>query len=219
MRLEFDQYPLSFATMKAIRLVRIPMQDAEVYYLSDLNLAFERDEVLQQLIAEVPWRQDNIVVWGKLYSQPRLIAWYGDPDCSYTYSGITLAPLPWTDLLLEIKERVETVAAASFNSVLLNYYRDNRDSMGFHSDDESELGEKPAIASLSLGEERTFILKHKVNKLAKPVRLRLASGSLLLMKGETQRYWKHGIAKESRPCGPRINLTFRRIVSQGTVLV
>jgi alkylated DNA repair dioxygenase AlkB len=90
--------------------------------------------------------------------------------------------------------------------------------MGFHSDDEPELGARPIIASLSFGEERMFIMKHRVNKLAKPVRLRLESGSLLLMKGETQLYWKHGIAKESRPCGPRINLTFRRIISQGSVL-
>jgi alkylated DNA repair dioxygenase AlkB len=193
------------------RLVRIPMPDGEVYYLSELKLGRDPDSVLRQLIADVTWRQDNILVWGKMYSQPRLVAWYGDPGSDYTYSGIRLIPLPWTELLLEIRRRVETVTAASFNSVLLNYYRDNRDSMGFHSDDEPELGEKPIIASLSLGEERTFVLKHKVNKLAKPIRLRLASGSFLLMKGETQRYWKHGILKETRPCGPRVNLTFRRI--------
>jgi alkylated DNA repair dioxygenase AlkB len=198
------------------RLEKTPLSDGEVYYLSNLHLGRHPDEILHQLIAEIAWRQESIVVWGRLYSQPRLIAWYGDRDTSYAYSGITLEPLPWTDLLLEIKKRVETVTLASFNSVLLNYYRDNRDSMGFHSDDEPELGERPAIASVSLGEERTFILKHKVNKLAKPVRLKLASGSLLLMKGETQRYWKHGIAKETRPCGPRINLTFRRIAMLDT---
>ncbi|WP_324096714.1 alpha-ketoglutarate-dependent dioxygenase AlkB family protein [Candidatus Binatus sp.] len=193
------------------RLVRIPMPDGEMYYLSDLELGCDPDSALRQLIADIPWRQDNIFVWGKMYSQPRLVAWYGDPGSDYTYSGIRLIPLPWTELLLEIRRRVETVTAASFNGVLLNYYRDNRDSMGFHSDDEPELGERPIIASLSLGEERTFVLKHKANKLAKPVHLRLASGSLLLMKGETQRYWKHGILKETRPCGPRVNLTFRRI--------
>ncbi len=196
------------------RLETIPIPDGEIHYASELDLGHATDTVLRQLIAEIPWRQENIVVWGKLYSQPRLIAWYGDRDSSYTYSGITLEPLPWTELLHEIRKRVETVTAASFNSVLLNYYRDNRDSMGFHSDDEPELGERPVIASISLGEERTLVLKHKVNKAAKPVRLRLTSGSLLLMKGETQRYWKHGILKETRPCGPRINLTFRRIVSR-----
>ncbi|MGB8683905.1 MAG: alpha-ketoglutarate-dependent dioxygenase AlkB [Candidatus Binatus sp.] len=200
------------------RLVRIPIADGEVYYLSELRLGRNAVSILRQLIADVVWRQDKIVVWGKMYSQPRLVAWYGDRGSDYTYSGIRLTPLPWTDLLLEVRRRVETVTASSFNSVLLNYYRDNRDSMGSHSDDEPELGERPVIASVSLGEERTFVLKHKANKLAKPVRLRLASGSLLLMKGETQRYWKHGIAKETRPRGPRINLTFRRIVSQANVL-
>jgi alkylated DNA repair dioxygenase AlkB len=113
--------------------------------------------------------------------------------------------------LLDIKSPVEAIAGDKFNSVLLNYYRDHRDSMGMHSDDERELGKLPLIASLSLGGERTFILKHKTRKDLKPVRLKLASGSLLLMKGETQRHWKHGIEKETRPCGPRVNLTFRRI--------
>ena len=187
------------------------MPDAEVYYLSNLELGHSHNAELHQLIADVPWRHEEIFVWGKMYQQPRLIAWYGDRGVDYTYSGLRLIPLAWTDLLLEIRRRVESAAATDFNSVLLNYYRDNRDSMGFHSDDEPELGERPAIASLSLGEERTFVLKHKVDKLAKIVRLRLASGSFLLMKGETQRYWKHGIAKETRPCGPRVNLTFRRI--------
>jgi alkylated DNA repair dioxygenase AlkB len=201
------------------RLERIPIADGEVYYVSDLTLGRSAHALLRQLTAEIPWRQENILVWGKLYSQPRLVAWYGDRGSDYTYSGIKLTPRPWTDLLLDIKRRVEAVSATAFNSVLLNYYRDNRDSMGFHSDDEPELGARPIIASLSFGEERMFIMKHKVKKLAKPVRLRLESGSLLLMKGETQRYWKHGIAKESRPCGPRINLTFRRIVLQGTELV
>ena len=195
------------------RLEKVPMPDGEVYYLCHLNLGHHHDAVLHQLIADVPWRRENVVVWGKMFPQPRLVAWYGDRGCDYTYSGIRLAPLLWTDLLLEIRRRIETVVEAPFNSVLLNYYRDNRDSMGFHSDDEPELGARPVIASLSLGEERTFILKHKANKFAKPVRLRLASGSLLLMKGETQRYWKHGIAKETRRCGPRVNLTFRRIAS------
>ncbi len=194
------------------RLERIPIADGEVYYLSKLELGCDDNEALDRLIADVPWRQESILVWGKMYLQPRLVAWYGDRGSDYTYSGITLTPLPWTGLLLDIKRRIETVTEASFNSVLLNYYRDNRDSMGFHSDDEPELGSRPVIASLSLGEERTLVMKHKLNKLAKPVRLKLASGSLLLMKGETQRYWNHGIAKESRPCGPRINLTFRQII-------
>ena len=192
-------------------LAPIPMQDAEVYYLCHLPLVQPHHVVMNQLIAEVPWRTEHIVVWGRTYPQPRLIAWYGDAGMNYTYSGIQLTPLPWTETLLDIKSRVQAVARTDFNSVLLNYYRDHRDSMGLHSDDEPELGEQPILASLSLGEERIFILKHKRDKVLKPVRLKLASSSLLLMRGDTQRYWKHGIDKEARPCGPRVNLTFRSI--------
>jgi alkylated DNA repair dioxygenase AlkB len=192
-------------------LERIPMPDAEVYYLPELRLTQTAEAVMKQLIDEVPWRGENIIVWGKTYPQPRLTAWYGDNGANYTYSGIHLAPLPWTHTLIDIKNRVEEIAGTNFNSVLVNYYRDHHDSMGLHSDDEPELGRWPIIASLSLGEERTFILKHKTRRDLKSVRLQLASGSLLLMKGDTQHCWKHGIEKEKRSCGPRINLTFRRI--------
>ena len=195
------------------KLERIPMQDAEVYYQRQLSLAEPGHAVMRYLIDEVPWRAETIVMWGKTFLQPRLIAWYGDPGKNYTYSGIRLDPLPWTQTLLDIKRSIETVAGNHFNSVLLNYYRDHRDSMGLHSDDEPELGERPIIASFSLGEERTIIFKHKTNRDMKPVRLRLASGSLLLMKGQTQRHWKHGINKETYPYGPRVNLTFRRVRS------
>ncbi len=195
------------------RLEPIPLQDGEVYYLRHLPLGETPDKIMRRLIDEVPWRAENIVVWSKSYPQPRLIAWYGDVGKDYTYSGIRLTPLPWTQILLDLKSRVEAAAHAGFNSVLLNYYRDHRDSMGLHSDDEPELGKRPILASLSLGEERTFILKHKRDKNVNPVRLKLASGSLLLMKGDTQRYWKHGIHKENLPCGPRVNLTFRRIIT------
>ena len=200
------------------RFCRIAVPDAELYYLSDFVSEPRRDAILRHLIDDTPWRQESVVVWGKTYLQPRLTAWYGDPDSYYTYSGITLTPIPWTDLLLEIKHRIETATSAAFNSALVNYYRDDHDSMGLHSDDESELGPRPIIASVSLGEERTLTMKHKVDKLAKPVRLSLASGSLLLMKGDTQKYWKHGIAKETRRCGPRVNLTFRRIVARSSGL-
>jgi alkylated DNA repair dioxygenase AlkB len=202
-----------------IHLQPLPIPDSDICYLPTLDLPRTPDEILHHLITHTPWRQDEITVWNKRYQQPRLVGWYGDPGSAYTYSGITLTPLPWTDLLLDIKKQVEKVAAITFNSVLLNYYRDNNDSMGFHSDDEPELGKKPVIASLSLGEERTFILKHKTNKLTKPFRLRLASGSLLLMKGTTQKHWKHGIAKEAHQSGPRINLTFRRIELSRTEII
>ncbi len=167
---------------------------------------------MRELIERVPWRNDEIVVWGKKHRQPRLSAWYGDKDCSYTYSGIRLEPIPWSAALLEIKRQVERLTQTTFNGALLNFYRDQRDSMGFHSDDEPELGPQPVIASLSLGERRTFILKHKSRKDLKPARIALESGSLLVMKGATQEHWKHGIDKETRQCGPRVNVTFRRIV-------
>jgi alkylated DNA repair dioxygenase AlkB len=193
-------------------LERVPMPDADVAYLEHLPLVHPATQVMQRLIAEIDWRVEEVVMWGRRVPQPRLTAWYGDPGASYTYSGLQLAPLPWTPLLLDIKGHVGTAAGSSFNSVLLNYYRDHHDSIGFHSDDEPELGKQPVIASLSLGEERTFILKHKKSRAAKPVHLRLASGSLLVMRGDTQHCWRHGILKESRPCGPRINLTFRTII-------
>jgi alkylated DNA repair dioxygenase AlkB len=191
---------------------RIAMPDAEVFYLTRLALAQPDTEVLERLIAEIPWRCEEVAMWGRRMPQPRLTAWYGDPGASYAYSGIELRPLAWTPILLDIKSRIEELVGATFNSVLLNYYRDHQDSVGFHSDAEPELGEQPVIASLSLGEERIFVLKHKTLKHVEPVRLRLASGSLLLMKGDTQRCWRHGVPKESRPCGPRINLTFRQII-------
>jgi len=194
-------------------LAYVPLQDAEMYYLRHLPLAEAPHIVMGRLIDEIPWQAEKIVVWGRTYPQPRLIAWYGDIGKNYTYSGTNLSPSLWTQALLDIKRRVEAVARTDFNSVLLNYYRDHRDSMGLHSDDEPELGERPILASLSLGEERTFVLKHKREKSLKPVRLKLASGSLLLMKGDTQRCWKHGIGKETGPCGPRVNLTFRRILT------
>ena len=194
----------------------IAMPDGDVLYLPEAVPAAERDTILRRLITEVPWRQEKIVVWGKSYLQPRLIAWYGDPGCRYTYSGITLSPLPWDALLLELKDLAESMSDSAFNSVLLNYYRDQRDSMGLHSDDEPELGARPILASLSLGEERTLIFRRKLRKDADRVRIKLASGSLLLMKGDTQRYWKHGIEKETRRCGPRVNLTFRQIVARSS---
>jgi alkylated DNA repair dioxygenase AlkB len=189
----------------------IPMPDADVSYLDHLPLAEPDTVILQRLIAEVPWRSEELVMWGRRMLQPRLTAWYGDAGARYAYSGIELAPLPWTPLLADLKARVEEVAGVTFNSVLINYYRDHRDSVGFHSDNEPELGERPVIASLSLGEERIFILRHKTARQLAPVRLRLESGSLLLMRGDTQRCWRHGVPKETQPCGPRVNLTFRQI--------
>jgi alkylated DNA repair dioxygenase AlkB len=189
----------------------LPLDDAEVLLLRQINLPRPAPTLLEELIRETPWRREEITVWGKTHLQPRLIAWYGDEGRNYTYSGISMNPLPWTQTLSELKAIVESTCNEKFNSVLLNYYRDGRDSIGFHSDDEPELGPRPTIASLSLGESRVFSFKRKGRPDAKIVNIELTSGSLLLMKGDTQRNWKHGIAKSSRPLGPRVNLTFRKI--------
>jgi len=191
----------------------IRLAGADVSYKSSIPLCADPDFLMCELIKDTPWRQEDVIVWGKKYMQPRLIAWYGDAGRKYKYSSVALDPLPWTERLLAIKKCVESAAETSFNSVLLNYYRDQNDSMGFHSDDEKELGSNPTIASVSLGAERTIIFKHKTEKNIKPIRLILASGSLLLMKGETQKNYKHGISKESQKIGPRINLTFRTILT------
>jgi alkylated DNA repair dioxygenase AlkB len=188
-------------------LMPIPLEDGELSILAQLPLSISNEEVLARLIAETGWRSEVVTVWGRQHPQPRLTAWHG--EAGYRYSGLSLAPLPFTALLLEIKAAVEQASGRRFNSVLLNYYRDQRDSMGMHSDDEPELGPEPAIASVSFGATRTFILRHKAG--GRTVRLDLTSGSMLLMAGATQANWQHGINKLSRPAGPRINLTFRKI--------
>lgn len=194
----------------AKELEQLPMVGADVSYVENFDLGVDPDDLLAELIASTPWRAETVVVWGKSHPQPRLVAWFGDSEKSYSYSGINLSPLPWTASLLAIRERVQAMTDATFNSVLLNYYRDHRDSMGFHSDDEPELGPRPTIASVSLGETRTFIFKPKMAG-PKPVKIPLVSGSLLVMRGDTQKNWKHGIEKSTKPCGPRVNLTFRFI--------
>jgi len=188
---------------------RLPLIDADLQLWPQVDLGRSYDSLLQAIIEDTAWRQEEITVYGKPYLQPRLSAWVG--DLAYSYSGIRLEPQPWTSTLLHIKLRVEALVEREFNSVLLNYYRDQDDSMGMHSDDERELGLQPVIASLSLGEERRFLLKHKSCKDLKTIKLALPAGSLLLMQGDTQKYWRHGINKEKQPCGPRINLTFRNI--------
>jgi alkylated DNA repair dioxygenase AlkB len=189
-------------------LTPIPLEDGALSMLVQLPLSISNASVLERLMAETAWRSEQITVWGKQHPQPRLTAWHG--TAAYTYSGLTLQPLPFTPLLLEIKAAVEHACGRRFNSVLLNYYRNERDSMGMHSDDEPELGAEPAIASLSFGATRRFILKHKTKKTT--VRLDLTCGSLLLMAGATQTHWLHGINKQTRAAGPRINLTFRNIL-------
>ena len=192
-----------FTTSKI--LTPIPVADGELAFLAQLDLPLANDEVLARLVAETAWRSEVITLWGKQHLQPRLTAWHGEK--AYSYSGLKLAPLPFTALQLQIRSAVETATGRRFNSVLLNYYRDGRDSLGMHSDNEPELGPEPAIASVSFGATRTFILQHRATK--QRLLLGLTDGSLLQMSGRLQNIWLHGINKTTRPVGARVNLTFR----------
>lgn len=182
--------------------------DAEIIYHKEFLQSIEADILFHQLMTETPWRQDPITVFGKSYPQPRLTALYGNQDLSYGYSGIRMQPLEWTETLLEIKNKIESITPVKFTTVLLNLYRDGKDSNGWHADNEKELGINPYIASLSLGQSRDFHLKHNTMKEER-IKIELHHGSLLLMGGTTQHFWKHQIAKTTKPIGPRINLTFR----------
>ena len=189
-------------------LLPLPLDDGELGWMAQLPLPWSNADVFARLLAETDWREETVVIYGKRHLQPRLSAWYGEK--AYAYSGLRLQPVPFTPLLLTLRDAVEAATGHAFNSVLLNYYRNERDSMGLHSDDEPELGPRPAIASLSFGEARTFILKHKHTR--QTVRVPLTDGSLLLMAGDTQQYWLHGINKMTKSLQGRINLTFRKIV-------
>jgi len=190
----------------------VPLIDGDIRFVAGFLTRAESDACFSELLDLVEWEQHIIRIRGREIASPRLSAWYGDPDAHYRYSGLSLEPRAWLPPILALKARVETVCAAPFNSVLLNLYRDGSDSMGWHSDDEPELGERPLIASLSLGATRRFRLRHRRRRDLDPVALDLESGSLLIMQGDTQRFWKHQIPKTKRSVGPRINLTFRSIV-------
>lgn len=191
--------------------MQVPIQDAEVKYIYDFISYDESLRYLEQLLNEVNWQQNKIKMFGKIYDEPRLTAWYGDDGIRYKYSGIQLDPLPWNSLLAKLKGLVSDEAETNFNSALLNYYRDGQDSMGYHQDNEPELGINPTIASLTFGAERTFQMKHINDKSIKRKDIPLKSGSLLVMSGTTQHYWKHQIPKTKKNIGPRLNITFREI--------
>ena len=190
--------------------VNFDLPDAEVNYFPSFLESKESSELFQKLLKETPWQHDSITLFGKTHPQPRLTAFYGANDLSYSYSNIKMNANLWTPTLLELKNKVENEAETAFNSVLLNLYRDGKDSNGWHADDEKELGRNPIIASLTLGSERFFHLKHKSQSEYK-CKIKLENGSLLLMKGSTQHFYKHQIPKTAQLIKPRINLTFRTI--------
>jgi len=166
--------------------------------------------LFDELRRGIDWHQEEILMFGRRVPVPRRVAWHGDPGASYTYSGTRHDPLPWTPALERVRSCVTLLTGVHFNAVLLNLYRDGRDGMGWHADDEPELGRNPVIASVSLGAARRFCLRHRRRKDLR-LDVPLTHGSLLLMSGTTQHHWVHALPKTTAPVGERINLTFRRV--------
>ena len=194
----------------------IELRDGTIGFVERLFSAAENERWFAALRDRTAWRQEEIRIFGRIRRQPRLTAWHGDPGAAYRYSGLLLRPEPWTADLLAVRERIEAVSEARFNSALLNYYRNGQDSMGWHSDDEPELGENPVIGAVSLGAARRFRMRHKAVP-GLQMALDLPGGSYFEMGGALQRHWRHCVPKVASKMGvgPRINLTFRRILRTG----
>ena len=189
----------------------LKLADADIEYRPNFYSRDESTHLFDNLLDSTDWRQDTITVYGKAHLTPRLTSWIGEPWMDYSYSNHTMTAQAWSPLLLSIKHKIEDATGDSFNSVLLNYYRDGKDSNGWHSDDEPELGAEPVIASLSLGAPRNFHLRHKKDK-SLTHKMSLDHGSLLMMRGQTQACWQHHIPKRAK-AEARLNLTFRTIVA------
>ena len=186
------------------------LMNGSYLYIPDFYGKSEADKLFSKLITDIQWKQESMRLYGKEIKFPRLTAWYGDCDKPYSFSGITLQPNKWTQELTAIKDKVEHFAEERFNSVLLNRYRNGNDSISWHTDAEKELGRNPVIASVNFGAARKFQLKHMHNGEREDIFLQ--HGSLLVMLGELQHYWKHQIPKTKKLVGERVNLTFRKIL-------
>ena len=197
----------SFRDDPLVHVVEAPGADVVVHRGS--VGADETPAILQQLVSKVRWRSDVIRLFGREVPIPRLTAWYGDQGRVYTYSGIRLGPLTWTPLLADLRDRAGAAAGTSFNSVLVNLYRNGSDSVGWHADNEPELGVDPVIASLSFGATRTLAMRRRDGSHRASVNLQ--DGDLMVMAGATQTLWVHRVPKVRRPVGPRVNLTFRTV--------
>ena len=173
--------------------------------------AYEKEKISTINFTNISWQHDQIRLFGKQVYVPRYSSWHGDAGKTYTYSGLTQAAKAWNEGLLNIKEKIEGLAGVRFNSVLLNWYRDGQDSMGWHADDEKELGKNPVIGSVNFGATRRFVIRRIDDKKEK-VEFPLQHGTLLIMKGAMQHHWQHAVPKERKVKGDRINLTFRVIV-------
>lgn len=188
-------------------MIPIPLNQGELYFEQHFLSLPEQLQYYYALKNALAWQQDEIKIFGKQVKIPRMQAWYGEPEALYKYSGILMAPLPWTQELFALRQRVEQACQCRFNSVLANFYRNGMDKMGYHADNERELGERPVIASLNLGVTRKFVLKH--NQSDEKVELMLNGGSLLVMAGDTQTFYKHAVPQQKKVLDGRINLTFR----------
>lgn len=188
----------------------IKLQDAELLYHPCFFNKTESDRIFKTLLETIAWKQDKIMMYGRELLLPRLSAWYGDNNKPYTYSGITLNPLPWTDELLQIKEKIEAEAKVKFSSVLINRYRDGQDYVGWHTDAEKELGINPVIGSVNFGATRKFQLR-RIDDHKKKFEVELKHGTFLIMQASTQHFWQHQVPKTATKIGERINLTFRVI--------
>lgn len=189
---------------------RIVLPDARLTLYRRVWTDGAATQLFTRLLEETDWEQHELRLFGRRVKAPRLSAWYGDRGAAYAYSGVRLSPREWTAPLLAVKSTVEKLCDHTFNSVLLNFYRHGDDSMGWHSDDEPELGRDPVIASVSLGAQRALRLRHKTQR-ALTHRLLLPDASVLLMQGATQDCWQHSLPKTRSRCGQRINLTFRTV--------
>lgn len=185
--------------------------EGEAFLIDEFFDKEDSDRYLDLLTTEIAWRQEPIVIMGRTVMQPRLTALYGDEGKSYRYSGITMTPVSWTASLQRIKDSIESVVHHRFTTALLNLYRNGEDSMGWHSDNEKELGRDPVIASVSFGTGRSFQFRHRTDASAR-AEVSLGHGSLLIMRGPTQHYWLHRLPKRSGVSEPRINITFRMIL-------
>ncbi len=186
------------------------LKDARLRYIPNFFNSENANFYFEKLQQEIPWKQDKIKLFGKEHFQPRLSAFFAAQDVNYAYSGLKLKPKEFSEEILQIRKSVEEFSGLTFNSCLANLYRDGQDSMGWHSDDEKELGKNPVIASVSFGAERIFHLKNKTDKNLKQ-KVSLVHGSLLMMEEATQHNWKHQLPKTKKSIGPRLNLTFRKI--------
>ncbi|KAF1699334.1 alpha-ketoglutarate-dependent dioxygenase AlkB [Pseudoxanthomonas jiangsuensis] len=187
-----------------------PLPDAELRLARGWLAPEAAATLMEALLREVPWEVHHVRLFGRQLPSPRLSCWIGDPEASYRYSGSRFQPRPWIPALAALRGRLQDELGQPFNSVLANRYRSGADAMGWHSDDEPELGPRPLIASLSLGATRRFLLRRRDDP-GQRLALDLEPGSLLLMGGDTQRHWKHALPRTARPVGERINLTFRQI--------